>query len=163
MDWQNMLAFYEGSADDESTAPEQRLLFARKANWLRIVSRLQATGRVVRGLHGLESSEKRLVNEDDSEAELFSPIRLSEKPWKYADTEFLNQQTRPEDISPKTKAPNTRPNVVSRVLSRLHVSGIVHGSYQEGLREGRRRVHQRPTTRCQVGGQDRKTAPEGSS
>jgi hypothetical protein len=119
MDWQNMLAFYEGSADHESTAPEQRLLFARKANWLRIVSRLQATGRAVRGLHGLESSEKRLVNEDDSEAELFSPIRLSENPWEYADTEFLNQQTRPEE------APNTRPNVVSRVLSRLHVSGIV--------------------------------------
>ena len=125
MEWQNRLALYERSADDESTAPEQRLLFARKANWLRIVSRLQATGRAVRGLHGLESSEKRLVNEDDSEAELFSPIRLSENPWEYADTEFLNQQTRPEDISPKTKAPNTRPNVVSRVLSRLHVSGIV--------------------------------------
>jgi hypothetical protein len=129
-----MLAFYEGSADDESTAPEQRLLFARKANWLRIISRLQATGRVVRGLHGLESSEKRLVNEGDSEAELFSPIRLSENPWEYA-AEFLNQQTRPEDISPKTGAPNTLPNVVSRVLSRLHVSGIV--SRRDGVARSR--------------------------
>jgi len=125
MDWQNMLAFYERSADDESTAPEQRLLFARKANWLRIISRLQATGRLVRGLHALENPEKHLVNGDHSEAALFSPVRWSENSWEYADTEFLNQQTRPEDISPKTKAPHTRPKVVSRVLSRLHVVGIV--------------------------------------
>jgi hypothetical protein len=126
MEWQNRLALYERSADDESTAPEQRLLFARKANWLRIISRLQATGRVVRGLHGLENPENGLVNEDHFEAALFSPVRLSENSWEYADTEFLNQQTRPEDISPKSKAPHTRPNVVSRVLSRLHVSGITH-------------------------------------
>jgi hypothetical protein len=87
MDWQNMLAFYERSADDESTPPEQRLLFARKANWLRIASRLQATGRVVRGL---ENPEKHLVNEDGSESALFSPIRLFENSREYADTEFLS-------------------------------------------------------------------------
>jgi hypothetical protein len=122
MDWQNMLAFYERSADDESTPPEQRLLFARKANWLRIASRLQATGRVVRGL---EKPEKRLVNEDDSESALFSPIRLFENSREYADTEFLNQQKRPEDVCAKGEAAPTRSKVVSRVLSRLHAAGIV--------------------------------------
>ena len=74
MDWQNMLAFYERSADDESTPPEQRLLFARKANWLRVISRLHATGRKVSRLHDLESGRR--VNEDDSESLLFSPVRL---------------------------------------------------------------------------------------
>jgi hypothetical protein len=99
MDWENMLASYEISADDESAAWEQRLLSARKANWLRVISRLQATGRKVRGLHDLESS--RSVNEDDAESRLFSPVRLRGNVREFADEtcrKLMNQQRQPEYV-----------------------------------------------------------------
>ena len=38
------VAFYESVADDENALPELRVVFARKANWLRILARLQAAG-----------------------------------------------------------------------------------------------------------------------
>lgn len=93
-----MLASYELSADDESAAWEQRLLFARKANWLRVISRLQATGRKVRGLHDMESS--RSVSEDDSESLLFSPVRLRGNVREFADETCrkLISQTQPEYV-----------------------------------------------------------------
>jgi hypothetical protein len=35
-------AFYEKAADDQSVSREGRILFAHKANWLRILARLAA-------------------------------------------------------------------------------------------------------------------------
>jgi hypothetical protein len=95
-----MLASYELSADDENAAWEQRLLSARKANWLRVISRLQATGRKVRGLHDMESSHS--VNEDDSESLLFSPVRLRGNVREFADEtcrKLMNQQSQLEYVS----------------------------------------------------------------
>jgi hypothetical protein len=88
-----MLASYERSADDESATWEQRLLSARNANWLRVISRLPATGRKVSGLHDLESGRR--VNEDDSESLLFSPVRLGGDVRPLADEtcrRLINQQ-----------------------------------------------------------------------
>ena len=109
MDWENMLASYERSADDENTAWEQRLLSARKANWLRVISRLQATGRKVSGLHGLESS--RSVNKEDSESLLFSPVRLRGNARALADetcSKLINQQRQPESVGAR------KPRLLSR-------------------------------------------------
>jgi hypothetical protein len=98
-----MLASYELSADDESAAWEQRLLSARRANWLRIISRLQETGRKV---PNPESSPS--LNEDDSESLLFSPVRLGGNVRELADEtcrKLMNQQRQPECVGgPKAKA-----------------------------------------------------------
>jgi hypothetical protein len=99
MDLENMLASYERSADNESAPWEQRLLSARKANWLRVIPRLPATGRRVSGLRDLESSRR--VNEDDSESLLFSPARLRGDVRPLADEacrRLINQQNRPEYV-----------------------------------------------------------------
>ena len=40
-DWSFKLSYYEKVADDEGASPELRLAFARKANWLRILTRCQ--------------------------------------------------------------------------------------------------------------------------
>jgi len=63
--------FYEKVADDETAAPELRRLFARKANSLRILARIQAT----RPLSDQGPSRSRVVTEP--EALLFSPTRLT--------------------------------------------------------------------------------------
>ena len=99
MDLENILASYERLADNESAPWEQRLLFARKANWLRVISRLPATGRRVSGLRELESSRR--VNEDDSESLLFSPVRLRGDVLPLADEacrRLINQQSQPEYV-----------------------------------------------------------------
>jgi hypothetical protein len=63
-------AFYEKEADDESAARELRMLFARKANWLRILARLEAkkeeSGQSARGSEA-----------PDRERLLFSPTRMA--------------------------------------------------------------------------------------
>jgi hypothetical protein len=64
--------FYEKVADDETAAPELRRLFARKANSLRILARIQAT-RPLSDQQG--PSRSRVVTEP--EALLFSPTRLT--------------------------------------------------------------------------------------
>jgi hypothetical protein len=66
------VAFYESVADDENAVPELRVVFARKANWLRILARLQAKG--------LQTHQKNAGNPlmaTDREALLFSPTRLA--------------------------------------------------------------------------------------
>jgi hypothetical protein len=65
------VAFYEKVADDENAVPELRVLFARKANWLRILARLQAKG---------FQAHQNPVNRPtpiEREALLFSPTRLT--------------------------------------------------------------------------------------
>jgi hypothetical protein len=80
-DWSNKVAFYEKGADDEGAAPELRLLFARKVNWLRIVARLQASG--LETAQGLSTPQTGA----DREALLFSPTRMAAariKQWRLA-------------------------------------------------------------------------------
>jgi len=67
----SMVAFYEKVADDEKAAPELRRSFARKANCLRILGRIQAASPL--SDQGLTSSP--VVTE--REALLFSPTRLT--------------------------------------------------------------------------------------
>jgi len=63
-------AFYEKVADDESAARELRMLFARKANWLRILARLEAKKE--------ESGQSASGSEaPDRERLLFSPTRMA--------------------------------------------------------------------------------------
>jgi len=112
-----MLASYERSADDESATWEQRLLSARKANWLRVISRLHATGRKVSRLHDLESGRR--VNEDDSESLLFSPVRLRGDVRPLADEtcrKLINKQSQPEYVGAR------RPRLLRRP-SWLNASG----------------------------------------
>jgi len=59
------VAFYENVADNENAVPELRMLSVRKANWLRILARLQAAG--------LQAP----AQIQDREALLFSPTRLA--------------------------------------------------------------------------------------
>src|SRR6185312_12644302 len=66
------VAFYESVADDENALPELRVVFARKANWLRILARLQAAG-----LQAHENPGKPTTS-IEREALLFSPKRLAE-------------------------------------------------------------------------------------
>jgi hypothetical protein len=66
-----MAAFYDKVADDESAPPELRRLFARKANWLRILARVQAA----RPSPNQSASRSPVVTEP--EALLFSPTRLT--------------------------------------------------------------------------------------
>jgi hypothetical protein len=73
----NKAAFYEKAANDESAAPELRSAFARKANWLRIVARLQATQ--------VETVQTPTTPRIELEALLFSPTRLAAariKQWR---------------------------------------------------------------------------------
>jgi hypothetical protein len=58
-------------ADDESASPELRLAFARKANWLRILTRCQE----VRPKPNQTATKSRVGIEP--EALLFSPARLA--------------------------------------------------------------------------------------
>jgi hypothetical protein len=70
-DWSFKLSYYEKVADDEGASPELRLAFARKANWLRILARLQAKG---------FQAHQNPVNHPtpiEREALLFSPTRLA--------------------------------------------------------------------------------------
>jgi hypothetical protein len=67
----SMAAFYDKVADDESAPPELRRLFARKANWLRILARVQAA----RPSPNQNPSRSPVVTEP--EALLFSPTRLT--------------------------------------------------------------------------------------
>jgi hypothetical protein len=65
------VAFYEKVADDENAVPELRVLFARKANWLRILARLQAKG--------FQAHQNPVDHPTpiEREALLFSPTRLA--------------------------------------------------------------------------------------
>jgi hypothetical protein len=65
------VAFYENVADNENAVPELRVLSARKANWLRIIARLQATGFQAR------PNPSNPQTSIDREALLFSPTRLA--------------------------------------------------------------------------------------
>lgn len=79
------IAFYENVADNENATPELRKLFARKANWLRILARLQEKGP--------QTDPTPSGSLTDREALLFSPTRLSAwriKQWRIANT---RQQT----------------------------------------------------------------------
>jgi hypothetical protein len=74
------LAVYEKVAEDETGARELRILFARKANSLRITARLQATGKIASRLKSEEignSKHSHLVNAMEAEALLFSPVRMA--------------------------------------------------------------------------------------
>jgi hypothetical protein len=70
-DWSFKLSYYEKVADDESPSPELRLAFARKANWLRILTRCQE----VRPKPNQTATKSRVGIEP--EALLFSPARLA--------------------------------------------------------------------------------------
>jgi hypothetical protein len=70
-DWSFKLSYYEKMADDESASPELRLAFARKANWLRILTRCQE----VRPKSN-QTATKSCVG-IEPEALLFSPARLA--------------------------------------------------------------------------------------
>jgi hypothetical protein len=124
-----MLASYEMSADDESAAWEQRLLCARKANWLRVISRLQATGRKVSGLDDLESS--RSVHEDNSESLLFSPVRLRGNVRELADEtcrKLMNQQRKPEYVGARKPRLLSLSNLAERLWSKsMHRSDRLTG------------------------------------
>ena len=65
------VAFYESVADDENAVPELRVVFARKANWLRILARLQAAGLQVHENPGKPTTSI------EREALFFSPTRLA--------------------------------------------------------------------------------------
>ena len=68
-DWSFKLSYYEKVADDEGASPELRLAFARKANWLRILTRCQE-------VRPKPNQSKSRV-ETKPEALLFSPARLT--------------------------------------------------------------------------------------
>jgi hypothetical protein len=75
-------AFYEKAAEDARVSREGRMLFARKANWLRILARLTAKGNSEAGATGSQKdftgiSREALAKEERSEALLFSPRRLA--------------------------------------------------------------------------------------
>jgi len=61
------VAIYEKVADNENAVPELRALSARKANWLRILARLQVTGLQAR------PNPSNSPTSIDREALLFSP------------------------------------------------------------------------------------------
>ena len=65
------VAIYEKVADNENAVPELRALSARKANWLRILARLQVTGLQAR------PNPSNSPTSIDREALLFSPTRLA--------------------------------------------------------------------------------------
>jgi hypothetical protein len=67
-------AFYDKAADNESAPRELRMVFARKANWLHIIARLEAqteSGQIRPDDAAQESTLER------KEALLFSPRRLA--------------------------------------------------------------------------------------
>jgi hypothetical protein len=103
------LAFYEKVADDESATWELRMLFARKANWLRIHARLQATGQSASGFQQGEAPGREracLVNGEESEALLFSPIRMAGNLRERADQackKLLNKHKQPEGLDSSLK------------------------------------------------------------
>jgi len=81
-DYSERAAFYEKAAEDARVSREGRMLFARKANWLRILARLTAKGNSEAGATGSQKdftgiSREALAKEERSEALLFSPIRLA--------------------------------------------------------------------------------------
>jgi hypothetical protein len=73
--------FYEELADDERASRELRMVFARKANWLHILARLEAKkqqhGRSATIRQNQVAQLPRLVNTSVLEALLFSPRRLA--------------------------------------------------------------------------------------
>ena len=74
------LAVYEKVADDESAAPELRMLLAGRANWLRINARLRATGKNASRVKQEERSDSErthLMDAAEAEAFLFSPVRMA--------------------------------------------------------------------------------------
>jgi hypothetical protein len=73
------LAVYEKVADDQTAARELRMLLARRANVLRILARL-GTEPIKKELvmgERPKTSEAHLVNGDDAEPLLYSPIRMA--------------------------------------------------------------------------------------
>jgi hypothetical protein len=85
-EWSTKVAFYEKAADDETAAPQLRMLFARKANWFRILARLRAT----RPQTDQSSSEASTTI--DREALLFSPMRLAQariNQWRHIQVKGL--------------------------------------------------------------------------
>ena len=80
----SQVRFYEKLADDEDAAPELRALFARKANCLRILTRL--------GTAGPRPAKGSVCNRTagDREALLFSPTRLAAarvQQWRLSNSE----------------------------------------------------------------------------
>jgi hypothetical protein len=71
-EWSSKVSFYEEAADDENAGPQLRTLFARKANWFRILARLRAACPQTDQRYGEASTAI------DREALLFSPMRLAQ-------------------------------------------------------------------------------------
>jgi hypothetical protein len=69
-EWSKRAAFYEKMVDDESASRELRILFARKANWLRILARME--GKKEGSGQSASGSEA-----PDRERLLFSPTRMA--------------------------------------------------------------------------------------
>jgi hypothetical protein len=68
-------AFYDKAADDDSAPRELRMVFARKANWLHIVARLEAQAES--GQIRYDDAARESTRVEGEEALLFSPRRLA--------------------------------------------------------------------------------------
>src|SRR5262249_49754241 len=125
------VAFYEKVADDENAAPDLRVLFARKANWLRILARLQATGLQAHSNPGNPPTSI------DREALLFSPTRLAAA---RTNNDALRGHDQRRSVSGKTTAsPAARFSPSARQQHMLHRVGLL---FRRPLRSA---VHKAPT------------------
>jgi hypothetical protein len=92
-------AFHEKAADNQSVSREGRILFARKANWLRILARIAAETRGRAPTHAAFRRDPRagLLTEVQSEALLFSPRRLwaARGEFRYSATKKIDGQLHP--------------------------------------------------------------------
>lgn len=107
-------AFHEKAADDESVSREGRILFARKANWFRILARIAAeTGGFGGPLMRPSDETPRAgpLTELQSEALLFSPRRL----WAARFAAEAFNRKKPADHCRTT---NKKPPLVRSLLER---------------------------------------------
>src|SRR5919106_6657031 len=82
-EYSEMAAFYEKAADDAKISRGGRMMFARRANWLRMLARLAAKqaskpcAREVSQRDTIQNNWGELEGDALSEALLFSPTRLA--------------------------------------------------------------------------------------
>ena len=123
------VAFYESVADDENALPELRVVFARKANWLRILARLQAAG-----LQAHENPGKPTTS-IEREALLFSPTRLAAA---RTNNRALEGHDKRQSVTGKTKAsPTAQFSPLAREQHMFHRVGLL---FRSPMRSGPHKV-----------------------